>query len=712
MDDAANSAAGEPLRLQKIAMAAVLAIALLIALYALLVPRHQSVGSNHVSSQNYPAEVTDTSGPLCIDHVMLPNQAGFVEVDLGTYARSGVRAKMEVSDARGRSLGFTESPAFDDGEHVRFELPTDERGDLTLCFSSLTTGATIAFAGEPNGALAPEQNPTVGDTPVAGDVSLIYISAQKRTVAGQVADVFQRASLFRPGWVGAWTFYLVFVFAIGLIAAGFALVVRTTRLRGPPSRRLILAILAIAFGNALLWAVVTPAFNTPDELAHFTYVETLAGGELPDKEVGEGSNGNSYKPSTVYASEATAVGIIQRSLNKPPWSKAEEAAFFAEYERLAAGPDKPYGLTPANAYSPAYYLPAVAFYKLGSIGNIFDKLLLVRIWSALLMTLAVFFVILFVRELLPRHPSAAPLAGLVVAFLPMVLHLGGGVSADNLMLPASAATLWLGARVLMRGPSAKGAFWASAAFALAVIAKPAAAGLALPLAFAFLYASWRAERPMAALWSCVAGSAAPALVLLASMAFFGGSATSGVTDPNITHSLHPATPGNFLLYLWQWYLPSVGGMPEFFVGTPPALRVYFGGFLADFNALDTQFAGWVYVLFAAAGVGLFALSLLALWCRRERSRELWPLVLYPLLAVVGTLMVIHGVGFLLYASDGQNFAQGRYLFPALGVFALWVATAAIGAGKRFGPAVGGASVMALAALNIAGMAISLARFYL
>ncbi len=707
----AAAQAADSRRLQKFAMVAVLLVALATALMVLLLPRHYLAGSNHVMTLEYVAQLSDKSGPLCVDHVTLPPDAGFVELEVGTYARSNVRAKMTVRDAGGKFLGATIPAAFGDGARVRFRMPTAERNDLTLCISSLTRGARVAVTGERNGALAPEQNPSLGEQPVDGDIALAYISAERRAAIGQVANVFERASLFRPAWVGPWTYYLVFACALLLLAAAFALALRVMRMRGPPSRRMFAAIAVIAFCNAMLWALVTPAFNAPDELAHFTYVETLAAGQLPDSEVRPGEAGNSYKPSTVYASELTAVPVIQRHLNKPPWSKEAEAAFFAEYDRLTAGPDTPYGLTPANAYSPAYYLPAVAFYKLGSLGNIFDKLLLVRVWSALLVAITVIFVMLFVMELVPRRRWAGPMAGLSVAFLPMVVHLGGAVSTDNLMMAACAATLWLGARVLMRCPTLGGVLLASSAFALAVIAKPAAAGLALPLAFAYLVAIWRSERPLSTLGTCALGSLPPALVLLLSMIFFGGSATAGVVDPTIAQSLHPTTPKNLLLYLWQWYLPSVGGMPEFFVGTPPALRIFFGGFLADFNSLDTRFPLWVYALYATAGVVLLVLGARALWQRRAERARLWPLVVYPLLALLGTLAVIHGVGFLLYASDGQNFAQGRYLFPALGVFGLYVAAAMIGAGRRWAGALGGSAVIGLAVLNIAGMAISLARFY-
>lgn len=705
-----SDAKAGPTRLQKISMAAVLVVAAVAMLAALLIPTQRPVGSNGVLTAKFLATVDDHSGPLCIKGVNFPDDADSVRLLFGTHGQSGVRMRMAAKNANGKLLGVSVPPAFNDAAQVKFELPTGQRTALTLCFS--TAGARVDFPGEPNGNINAEQAPFLGKLPIGGDIAMEYLPAGKSSAISSAGAVLERASLFRPSWTGVWTYYLIFPAALLLIAAGWLLLLRAGRLTRAPSRRMFIAIAAIAFANAALWALITPAFNTPDELAHFTYVETLAGGHLPDRDLSKGDGGNSYRPSTVYASALTAVGIIGRSVAREPWSKDTEREFYAQYNKLRAGPDKPYGLTPSNAYSPAYYLPAVAFYEAGSFGNIFDRLYLIRLYSALLLALTVIFVMLFVGEILPRFKWAPPVAGLVVAFEPMAVHLGGGVSNDYLMIPAGAATLWLGARVMRRGPTFWGVFAASSAFAVALIAKPTSAGLAPALAFALLIAALRSERRLRALGTCMLGAAAPALLVLGSIALFGGANTTGLTDTEGLPAAHAISLGGYLSYLWQWYLPSIGPMQEFFFGTPPVFRVFFGGFLADFNSLDTHFPNAVYVVFGLAGIGLLGLCVRAVWQRRERLPAAWPIVAFPLIAVVFTAALINTSGYLLFAKDGQLFAQGRYFFAALGVFALYVAAAGVGAGKRWSMSVVSVSVMALAALNVAGIALSLARFYL
>jgi hypothetical protein len=51
------------------------------------------------------------------------------------------------------------------------------------------------------------------------DVALELARAPERSLLSEVPDVFERAALFRPGWVGAWTFWLLLAaVAIGLPA--------------------------------------------------------------------------------------------------------------------------------------------------------------------------------------------------------------------------------------------------------------------------------------------------------------------------------------------------------------------------------------------------------------------------------------------------------------------------------------------------------------
>jgi len=50
-----------------------------------------------------------------------------------------------------------------------------------------------------------------GRRPLNTDLTLVFLHDERRSMLSQLGDVFERASVFRPGWVGAWTFWLLTV---------------------------------------------------------------------------------------------------------------------------------------------------------------------------------------------------------------------------------------------------------------------------------------------------------------------------------------------------------------------------------------------------------------------------------------------------------------------------------------------------------------------
>jgi hypothetical protein len=41
------------------------------------------------------------------------------------------------------------------------------------------------------------------------DIAMVFPRAEPKSVLALVPEMFRRAALFRPGWVGAWTFWLL-----------------------------------------------------------------------------------------------------------------------------------------------------------------------------------------------------------------------------------------------------------------------------------------------------------------------------------------------------------------------------------------------------------------------------------------------------------------------------------------------------------------------
>ena len=76
---------------------------------------------------------------------------------------------------------------------------TDDRGAFSL-FGSATVNNTVVMIGQGQGQ----------------QFSLLLLSPDNRSFFGSLGTAFSRASLWRPSWVGRWTFWLL---AAGLLAA-------------------------------------------------------------------------------------------------------------------------------------------------------------------------------------------------------------------------------------------------------------------------------------------------------------------------------------------------------------------------------------------------------------------------------------------------------------------------------------------------------------
>jgi hypothetical protein len=48
-----------------------------------------------------------------------------------------------------------------------------------------------------------------GKRPLDTDVALVFLRDERRSMLAALSDAFERAAVFRPGWVGAWTFWLL-----------------------------------------------------------------------------------------------------------------------------------------------------------------------------------------------------------------------------------------------------------------------------------------------------------------------------------------------------------------------------------------------------------------------------------------------------------------------------------------------------------------------
>lgn len=679
------------------------------AAVALLADRDTRViTTNSVRSDQFLAAIDTDRPQLCIDRQNVPRGTGGVQLYTGTYGKPSPPLTTVLRDRDGRVLAKSTSSAYVEGTLATLPLPglTAAVHDATLCVA--TAGQPVKFAGQPNGFLDAARA-TVGDIAVPGDLRIQYVQPGTHSLLSQVSTVARRAALFKPSWFGAWTVYAVFALALALVIFSVLML-----LRGGASwsaRRWLVLVALIAFGNGLAWSLTTPALQVPDETAHYAYVETLAERGMPGKRVGEGAG--AYSERFVITAENLANRIVNNNQAKPPWTAGIERTYERRIASLGDRADDANGWTPAGSYSPLYYAPATVPYYVSG-GTVLDRLWAVRMFSVLLIALAAAFAFLAAKELVPRPSWCAPVAGLAVALQPMFAHIGSGVQNDSMLIAVAAVVIYLVIRAFKRGLTPWLAAGTGAMLALGYAVKPGMAGFvpAVVVGIAYLTFSARGGPREQRLRAGAAFAGALVAVGLVDLALFGATG-SGTASTLVSGSrTQPFTISGAVTYFWQFFLPDLPLMKDWFPGSPPIYHRMFRGFFGVFNHLDTEFAPWVYKLMAAAVLFLFALFVRVVYQQRDRWRQWLPLAVVLGGIVVGTLALVAVTDYLVVIGGAPGFAQGRYLLPCISLFGIFVALAAKGAGERWDRAVGTAAVATLGCYNVIALGFTLSRFYL
>ncbi len=94
---------------------------------------------------------------------------------------------------------------------------------MDVCFRNAGT-RPVRFYGGPS--FESPGHAYVGERVAFGDLALVFRRSEPRSALAQVPDIFERATRFRPGVVGAWTFWVLLVAVAGGIPALLALGLR------------------------------------------------------------------------------------------------------------------------------------------------------------------------------------------------------------------------------------------------------------------------------------------------------------------------------------------------------------------------------------------------------------------------------------------------------------------------------------------------------
>jgi hypothetical protein len=465
----------------------------------------------------------------------------------------------------------------------------------------------------------------------------------------------------------------------------------------------------IACLNAACWSLITPPFQVMNEPSHFAYVQYLAEtGHLPT------SNSLSYAPDEEIALEDVKQEQVRYSPQYHP--------IFTERQQRSLERDLALPLPridPAAGFAasepPLYYaLEAIPYYA-GSSGTILDRLALMRLFSALTAGVTALFVFLFLREALPRTPWAWSIGGLGVAFAPLLALMSGAVNPDALLCALSSVLFYCLARGFRRGLTPALAIATGAVIAAGLLTKLNFIGLLPGAMLGLLLITIRTRRTAGrsayrSLALSLATTAAP-LTLYVIVNLLSGRRAYGTLSPGVSSTTAKGSVLKEIGYIWQFYLPRLPGMHDYFAGLSTTRQLWIDGFVGLYGWVDTVFPAWVY---SAALVPLALLGILlgrALLVNHEQLRRRLPeLAVYTTIAL-GLMILIGASDYLELPGGIGSYAQPRYLLPLIALYGAGLALAARGAGRRWGPVVGVLIVGLLIAHDVFSQLLEISRFY-
>jgi Predicted membrane protein (DUF2142) len=621
-----------------------------------------------------------------------------IAVTLSRGGRTLARTSMLVAARNGALASAPVQPRAQDLDAVRVCLAVAGRGRVELI-----GGPTPANTGQL----------TANGRATGASIPITYVQADAASWWSRASTVSDRMGLGRGDWGGGWVAWLAAALLLGSLALVVLALVRGVIAPTGDWRLLAAAIAAVAVLNAAAWALITPAFQVPDEQTHAAYAQQVAeSGRPPVARRGD----ERLAPELVAAMAGTRFGSLDArtfaaAVTSPLQQRRLEAALHGGLARRS--PNDTAG--PAAPEPPLYYALEAIPYRLASGATLLDRLLLMRLCSALLAGVTALFAFLFVRECLPRRPWAWTVGALGVALHPLVGFVSGGVNPDALLFAICAALFYMLAVAFRRGLTPRRAAWIGGLLALGIVGKINFYGL-VPGALLAVVLAARASagglangRALRLVGVAVGIAVAPYLLLtlLDHVAWDRGwiLAHTPAERPEDHGDL-----GGQLSYLWQVFLPRLPGQSTAFPDFYPGWQLWLKGFFGKFGWTVVNYAEWAYRL-AALVLGIVAaLALRTLVRRRALVRERLPeLVGYAAMAA-GLLLLIGMVALRGFAPGVQGAIQGRYLLPLLPLFGALLALAVRGAG-RWGRAVGVALVLACVAWSVFGQLLTVAWFY-
>jgi 4-amino-4-deoxy-L-arabinose transferase-like glycosyltransferase len=456
------------------------------------------------------------------------------------------------------------------------------------------------------------------------------------------------------------------------------------------------------------WALLVPPAEVPDEPLHVAYVQSLVErGQRPALH-SDDPHADVFSTEQKLAREhSNYEAAIHEPSVRPEWRASEFDAWRAEQRRLPESARQDGGEANAAAGNPPlYYAWEAVAYGATAGADLFTRWYAMRLWSVLLLGVAVTATWLLAGELAGGDRLAQLAAAGFVGLQPGATAISGGINPDGAMIALWALVIWLGVRLLRRGPTRGGALALVAATLGALLTKATSFGLLPAVGLALgvsAYRALRGRRPSG--WTLAAAGVAAAgvvgLIVASGAADRLKRALSGGGDVSLR---------GFLSYLWQAYLPNLPFQ------TPVRNLAAFWGYdvwirsaWGNFGWSELLLPGAAYAAIAAGCAVVLGGAALALIRRRFAIDGL---SLAYLAVLAGVLVLgLHWAEYRQFLDIHLSLIQGRYLLPALPIGGLAVAAALANLRPPRRPAAATLLLMALFALQLFSLGVVVGRFY-
>jgi 4-amino-4-deoxy-L-arabinose transferase-like glycosyltransferase len=409
----------------------------------------------------------------------------------------------------------------------------------------------------------------------------------------------------------------------------------------------ILLVLVLFLALGVVYSVVNPLFESPDEVWHYEYVRWLVEDRgLPRPEqVGEA-------PWHQEGSQPPLYYLMAALLTKP--IPTDNAGTVIRYNPHAAiGQPDAFGNRNMIVHSSADDWPWRGVVLAAHV---------TRLFSLLLGAVTVLSTYGTAWAILPGHRAFATLAAAIVAFNPQFIFLSSAVNNDNLVIALSAAGGWLLVSLLAqrKAPSFGQLILLGLLIGMAALSKLSGLALAGLAGLTLLLVAWRQRRLKALIrWGFVVAGVA---LLVAGWWYWRNWQLYG--DPLALQAMFDILPRR----------PEPPTLEELLARAEGVWRSTWAVF-GWFNVTVDEWVYQLYTVLTAAGLaGLFVAWPIRLI--RERDGENsdiaeWRTQALPWqLLVLFLWIVVIGLALLNWAQ--MRYPQGRLLFPAIGAASVFI----------------------------------------